>query len=105
MHNTKLAYFKYIIDPFTYFHTSTTIDLTLHAINYILNHFNIINLYMNDTFNLRKTYNFTCYQIYLLIICDVMLMKATYILLGKPWQYDRKVIYKGFHNVYTLYMD
>ena len=26
-------------------------------------------------------------------------------LLGRPWQYDRKVIYDGFKNTYTFHKD
>jgi len=25
-------------------------------------------------------------------------MEATHLLLGRPWQYDRKIIYDGFSN-------
>jgi hypothetical protein len=34
--------------------------------------------------------------------CDVVSMDACHLLLGKPWQYDRSVIYDGRHNTYTL---
>ena len=30
------------------------------------------------------------------VLCDVVLMHACHILLGKPWQYDRRVTHNGF---------
>ncbi|WOK94284.1 hypothetical protein Cni_G02986 [Canna indica] len=36
------------------------------------------------------------------ILCDVRLMQASHILLGRPWQYDMKARHDGFHNRYTL---
>ena len=36
------------------------------------------------------------------ILCDVVPMHASHILLGRPWQFDRRVIYDGFLNRYTL---
>ena len=32
-------------------------------------------------------------------------MDACHRLLGRPWQYDRKVIYDGFKNTYTFHKD
>ena len=32
-------------------------------------------------------------------------MDVYYLLLGRPWQYDRKVIYDGFKNTYTFHKD
>jgi len=32
------------------------------------------------------------------VICDVVPMEAEHHLLGRPWQYDRKVIYNGLTN-------
>ncbi|XP_022860683.1 uncharacterized protein LOC111381172 [Olea europaea var. sylvestris] len=34
--------------------------------------------------------------------CDVVLMDACYVLLGRPWQYDRNVIHDGWKNTYSL---
>ncbi|XP_056688899.1 uncharacterized protein [Spinacia oleracea] len=34
------------------------------------------------------------------ILCDVIPMTACHILLGRPWQFDRKVIHDGSTNVY-----
>ena len=34
--------------------------------------------------------------------CDVVPMHAGHILLGRPWQYDRKVIHDGFKNRYNF---
>jgi hypothetical protein len=36
------------------------------------------------------------------ILCDVIPMDVCHILLGRPWQYDRKVIHYGKKNTYTL---
>ncbi|CAO2837812.1 unnamed protein product [Amaranthus hypochondriacus] len=36
------------------------------------------------------------------ILCDVLDMSAYHILLGRPWQYDRRVKHDGYNNVYTL---
>lgn len=39
------------------------------------------------------------------IICNVMPMDACHILLGRPWQYDRKTIYDGEVNTYKITKD
>ena len=36
------------------------------------------------------------------ILCDVIPMDVCHILLGRPWQFDRKVIHDGRKNTYTL---
>jgi hypothetical protein len=36
------------------------------------------------------------------ILCDVIPMDACHILLGRPWQFDRKFIHYGRKNTYTL---
>ena len=36
------------------------------------------------------------------VICDVVPMEARHLLLGRPWQYDRKIIYNGLTNEITL---
>jgi len=33
---------------------------------------------------------------------DVALMQASHLLLGRPWQYDRRTIHDGFRNTYKL---
>ena len=37
--------------------------------------------------------------------CDVVPMDACHLLLGRPWQYDRQIIYGGFKNTYTFRKD
>ena len=32
------------------------------------------------------------------VLCDVVPMHAGHILLGRPWQYDRKVMHDGLRN-------
>jgi hypothetical protein len=39
------------------------------------------------------------------VMCDVVLMQASHILLGRPWQYDRKAIHNGVKNRYTIITD
>jgi len=36
------------------------------------------------------------------VLCDVVPMEATHILLGRPWQYDRKVLHDGLTNKMTF---
>ena len=36
------------------------------------------------------------------IFCDVVPMHAGHILLGRPWQYDRRVTHDGFKNMYSF---
>jgi hypothetical protein len=36
------------------------------------------------------------------ILCDVIPMDLCHILLGRPWQFERKVIHDGRENTYTL---
>jgi hypothetical protein len=39
------------------------------------------------------------------VLCDVVPMHAGHILLGRPWQYDRRVIHDGFTNRYNFVKD
>ena len=39
------------------------------------------------------------------VLCDVVPMQARHILLGRPWQYDRRVLYDGFKNCYSFVVD
>nr|XP_012466476.1 unnamed protein product [Gossypium raimondii] len=36
------------------------------------------------------------------VVCDVVPMHARHLLLGRPWQFDRRVIYDGYTNRYTF---
>ncbi|XP_027103064.1 uncharacterized protein [Coffea arabica] len=36
------------------------------------------------------------------ILCDVIPMQASHILLGRPWQYDKKTTHDGFTNKYSF---
>ena len=36
------------------------------------------------------------------VLCDVIPMHAGHILLGRPWQFDKKVIHDGFKNKYSF---
>ncbi|XP_038713432.1 uncharacterized protein LOC120007302 [Tripterygium wilfordii] len=49
-------------------------------------------------FSIGKTYSDTVW-------CDVVPMDACHILLGRPWQYDRKVSHDGFRNTYSFSKD
>ena len=35
-------------------------------------------------------------------LCDVVSMDVSHILLGRPWQSDRKSLHDGYHNTYTI---
>lgn len=39
------------------------------------------------------------------VTCDIMPMDVCHILLGKPWQYDRKVVHDGKKNCYKFAKD
>ena len=39
------------------------------------------------------------------VICDIMPMDVCHILLGRPWQYDRKVVHDGRTNCYKFVKD
>ncbi|XP_044497617.1 uncharacterized protein LOC123219690 [Mangifera indica] len=39
------------------------------------------------------------------VLCDVVPMHASHILLGHPWQYDRRVIHDGYFNRYSFNMN
>eukprot|EP00257_Ricinus_communis_P021198 XP_015580626.1 uncharacterized protein LOC107262021 [Ricinus communis] len=38
----------------------------------------------------------------LVVTCDVVIMDVTHLLLGCPWQYDKKIAHDGFFNAYTF---
>ena len=37
------------------------------------------------------------------VLCDIVPMEGNHILLGRPWQFDRKVVYDGHANTYVLF--
>eukprot|EP00253_Pinus_taeda_P006624 PITA_06624 len=39
------------------------------------------------------------------VICNIMPMDVCHILLGRPWQYDRKVVHDGLTNCYKFVKD
>jgi hypothetical protein len=39
------------------------------------------------------------------VLCDIAPMHASYILLGRPWQFDRKATHDGFKNRYYFVKD
>jgi hypothetical protein len=39
------------------------------------------------------------------VLCDVAPMHAGHILLGRPWQFDRKATHDGFKNRYSFVKD
>ena len=39
------------------------------------------------------------------VLCDVVPMQACHILLGRPWQYNRRANYNGFSNIYSFVMN
>ena len=36
------------------------------------------------------------------VLCDVVLMQAGHLLLGRPWQFDKKVKHDGYTNKYLF---
>ena len=39
------------------------------------------------------------------VLCDVVPMHVGYVLLGRPWEFDRKAIKDGFTNRYSFVMN
>jgi hypothetical protein len=39
------------------------------------------------------------------VLCDVVLMSASHLLLGRPWQFDKDVIYNGRKNTYAFLLN
>jgi len=39
------------------------------------------------------------------MLCDVVPMHASYLLLGRPWQFNRKAMRDGFMNRYSIVKD
>jgi hypothetical protein len=39
------------------------------------------------------------------VVCDVVPMQAVHLLLGRPWQFDRRVKYDGFTNKYSFVLN
>ncbi|KAM1244297.1 hypothetical protein ACFX1S_035999 [Malus domestica] len=50
------------------------------------------------SFSIGKTYQDEAW-------CDVVPMDACHLLLGRPWQFDRKVFHDGYKNTYTFVKD
>ena len=50
------------------------------------------------SFSIRNTYRDN-------VLCDVVPMSAYHIPLGRPWQFDRHVVYDGFKNTHSLVVD
>jgi hypothetical protein len=36
------------------------------------------------------------------VLCDVVPMEACHLLLGRPWQFDKKVCHEGYSNKYSF---
>jgi hypothetical protein len=36
------------------------------------------------------------------VLCDIIPMDVFHVLLGRPWQYDKNVMYNGRENKFTL---
>jgi len=56
-----------------------------------------------NTVNKQVLINFSIGKYKDEVLCDVVLMKATHVLLGRQWQFDRKVFHDGF--TYKLSFD
>ncbi|KAI4365377.1 hypothetical protein MLD38_021366 [Melastoma candidum] len=49
-------------------------------------------------FSIRKRYKNE-------VVCDVIPMDAWHLLLGKPWQFDRRAQHDGYRNTYSISID
>ncbi|XP_016732773.1 uncharacterized protein [Gossypium hirsutum] len=62
--------------------------------------------WLNDGGELKVTkqvlVSFTIDKYFDKVLCDVVPMHAGHMLLGRPWQFDRKAIHDGFTNRYTF---
>ncbi|PKI57910.1 hypothetical protein CRG98_021698, partial [Punica granatum] len=36
------------------------------------------------------------------VVCDVVPMSASHLLLGRPWQYDKRAFHDGYNNTYSF---
>jgi len=36
------------------------------------------------------------------VLCDILPLEANHVLLGRPWQFGRRVIHDGFTNKYSF---
>ena len=50
------------------------------------------------SFSIGKTYKDKVW-------CDVVPMDAHHLLLGRPWQYDRKIVHDGYKNTHSFIKD
>ncbi len=39
------------------------------------------------------------------VMCDIVPMNACHLLLGRPWQFEKSVVYNGFKNIYSFVKD
>ncbi|KAJ9180993.1 hypothetical protein P3X46_009170 [Hevea brasiliensis] len=39
------------------------------------------------------------------VACDIVPMNASHLLLGRPWQFDRRAVHDGFKNTYSFMKD
>jgi hypothetical protein len=44
-------------------------------------------------------------QVLVEVLCDIVPMPAGHLLLGRPWQFDRRVKYDGFMNKYSFVLN
>ena len=65
--------------------------------------------WLNNSWDIKVTrqalISFSIGRYHVEILCDVVLMDASHILLGRPWQYDRRVMHDGFSNTYSFTMN
>jgi len=54
----------------------------------------IVNQQMKVKFSIGKYEDF--------MLCDIIPMEDCYILLGRPWQFDKKSMHNGFTNEITF---
>eukprot|EP00253_Pinus_taeda_P021135 PITA_21135 len=64
---------------------------------------NLVATEMVEKLGLRRLKHPTPYKDK--VVCDIMLMDVCHILLGRPWQYDRKVVHDGKMDCYKFVKD
>jgi hypothetical protein len=67
---------------------------------------NVVSTTMVEKLNLKTEPHSHPYKLQWLkkdeVLCDVVPMDACHILLGRPWQYDRRAFHDGFKNTYSF---
>ncbi|KAL1316101.1 hypothetical protein AAHE18_15G042500 [Arachis hypogaea] len=69
---------------------------------------NVVATYMVEKLKIptkEHPYPYKLYKYKDEVWCDVIPMDACHLLLGRPWQYDRRAVHDGFKNTYSFFKD